>query len=180
MACVEKFPIQRALGGDGREPLETISYLVWRIGDGTSVALVAVSLVLVGDAARLPRIRRAGMQLAVAGVLCLAFTKLGQLVFAEARPSEGGAMHFFAAHGHGFSGHASAAAVVFFPIYETTRGRSLTTRAIVASLALSWMLLVGYTRVWTNQHFVWNVLAGWSIGLFAGHAAAWYEACTAA
>jgi membrane-associated phospholipid phosphatase len=119
------------------------------------------------------------MQLAVAGVFCLAFTKLGQLVFAEARPSEGGALRFFGMHGHGFSGHASAAAVVFFPVYEATRARSLTTRTIVAALALSWMLLVGYTRVWANQHFVWNVMAGWTIGLFAGHSAARYEACTA-
>lgn len=178
--CVVKRPIQQLLGGDGREPLATISRFVWRVGDGTSVALIAVLLVFIGEAWSRPRLREAGMSLAVAGVFCFAFTKLGQFVFAEARPSEGGAMHFFAAHGHGFSGHASASAVLFFPLYASVRAQSSRTRVIAATLLVVWMVLVGYTRVWTNQHFVWNVMAGWATGLFAGHGAARYGPCTGA
>jgi membrane-associated phospholipid phosphatase len=180
VACVEKFPIQHELGGDGRGPLEAVSQLVWRIGDGASVALLAVVLIFMGEALRLARVRRAGMQLAVAGVFCFALTKLGQFVFAEARPSEGGAMHFFAGHGHGFSGHASAAAVLFFPIYESARRDARARKTFVAAALIAWMILVGYTRVWTNQHFVWNVLAGWAVGLFTGHGAARYAPCSGA
>ncbi|HEY1954045.1 MAG TPA: phosphatase PAP2 family protein [Polyangiaceae bacterium] len=170
IAYVEKWPIQHALGGGARGPLETLAQLVARVGDGETVAVIAAVLFLVGELGRSKRALRIAIAFAVSGIWCLTLTKLGQLTFAESRPIAGGAMHFFAFGGHGVSGHASASALWFWPTYEATRGASRPTRALVAAGLIAWALLVGATRIWLDAHFLWNVLAGFLIGEETGRA----------
>lgn len=168
IAYVEKRPLQLVFRGNGRGAFAFVSTIVWRFFDGTWVALLAIALVAFGVAKKTARARETGITLGVAGVWCLLFTKLGQFVFAEARPNEGGAMHFFASGGHGVSGHASASTVLFFPLLDSVRGASPDVRVAIALALVAWALFVGATRVWLDQHFVWNVLAGYSVGAVAG------------
>ncbi len=168
IACIEKWPLQNILGGDGRGSFAFASLIVWRFFDGTWVALLALALFAIGIARKQMRVLETAIALGVAGIVCVLLTKVGQFVFAEARPSEGGAMHFFARGGHGVSGHASGSTVLFFPLFDAARHTSRATRITTTSALIAWPLFVGATRVWLNQHFVWNVLAGFSVGAFAG------------
>jgi len=170
-AFVEKQPLQARLGGDGRGAFAAVSYVVWRVGDGWTVALLALGCALVGGAREHARVRSLGITLGAAGVWCFALTKLGQFVLAEARPVNGGVMHWFALGGHGVSGHASAAALLVGPVFASTRGKPRAFRIAVASALIAWALLVGATRIWTNNHYMWNVLAGYVVGACPGCAA---------
>ncbi len=82
-------------------------------------------------------------------------------------------MHWMAFGGHGVSGHAAAAALVFW----TVRGSVLkwapapapVRRGATAAL-LAWALLVGWSRVYLGEHFVWNVMLGYAVGTACGMA----------
>jgi len=133
-------------------------------GDGWSVVGFGAALFLAGSLGGRPRAVEAALALAAGGVWCFALTQLGQFVLAEGRPIDGGAMHFFARHGHGVSGHASGAALLFWPLLHLTRGRSRWVRIAVATILAGWALVVGETRVCLGMHDVWNVLLGYVIG----------------
>lgn len=170
-AYIEKMPIQAALGGNGEGVRALITRIVWRVGDGGVVALLVIVLAIGGNVFGSQRTVDTAIKLGVAGFWCLVFTKVGQFVLAEARPSEGGAMHFLALGGHGVSGHSSAAGVLFWPLFDATRGSARRRRIVVASALIGWALLVGWTRIWAQQHFLWNVIAGVSVGVLTGRQA---------
>jgi len=133
-------------------------------GDGWSVVGLGAALFLAGSLGGRPRAVEAALALAAGGVWCFALTQLGQFVLAEDRPIHGGAMHFFARHGHGVSGHASGAALLFWPLLHLTRGRSRWVRVALATILAGWALLVGETRICLAMHDAWNVLVGYVIG----------------
>ena len=109
---------------------------------------------------------------AAAGLWCWTLTKIGQFVLAERRPNEGGAMRFFALAGHGVSGHASAAALLYWPVRDIlARGARLSVRRAVGAALIAWAVFVGWSRVWLGMHFVWNVVLGFAIGGFTGFVA---------
>jgi membrane-associated phospholipid phosphatase len=93
-------------------------------------------------------------------------------VLAEHRPNDGGAMRLFALDGRGVSGHASATALLFWPVRDVL-ARSATPRArlLVTAVLIAWAVVVCWSRVWLGMHFVWNVSLGLAIGFFTGFVA---------
>lgn len=78
-------------------------------------------------------------------------------------------MKLFAPGGHGVSGHAAAAALLFWPVRDVlARDASPRVRQVVAAALFAWAALVGWSRVWLGMHFVWNVELGLVIGFFTG------------
>jgi membrane-associated phospholipid phosphatase len=100
-------------------------------------------------------------------------TAAGEFVLAERRPIDGGAMRFFALGGHGVSGHAAAAALLFAPVRcVLMRGARRRLRWIASGAMLAWAAWVGWSRVYLGMHFAWNVTLGLAIGFFTGSVAA--------
>jgi membrane-associated phospholipid phosphatase len=131
-------------------------------GNGWTLTAIACAAWLIGRIAS-ARIERAAILVGVSGILTLAIVTLGSFVLADARPREGGAMHFFAANGHGISGHAAAAALLLFPIRDALAGRA----RIVATVAvIAWAAFIGFSRVALGMHHAWNVALGWGVGFY--------------
>lgn len=171
-AYLDKWPIQRA---------------VHRLGDGTALRLAtfgdaagdvrwligvgALALVVGLCTGRRPLVE-AALVLAAAGLWCWALTETGRAVLAERRPSDGGAMRFFAGGGHGVSGHAACAALWFWPLWGILARRARPgVRTCIGLGLLGWAAFIGWSRVWLGMHFLWNVLLGLSLGFAAGGAA---------
>ena len=66
------------------------------------------------------------------------------------------------------SGHTSAAFAVATVLTSGTRGSSTRTRIAVSTLALSGATFVGVSRVYTNQHWASDVIAGAALGITSG------------
>jgi len=81
-------------------------------------------------------------------------------------------MTFRALGGHGVSGHAAAAALLFSPVRDVlARGATPRVRRMVTAALLAWAMWVSWSRVWLGMHFVWNVVLGCAIGFLTGRAA---------
>jgi membrane-associated phospholipid phosphatase len=81
-------------------------------------------------------------------------------------------MKLFALGGHGVSGHAAAAALLFWPVRDVlARGATPGVRRVVTAALVAWAVVVAWSRVWLGMHFVWNVMAGLAMGLFTGFVA---------
>jgi membrane-associated phospholipid phosphatase len=167
-AYVAKRPIADWIHPNTTE--EPIPFLTNTLGGGVPVAAFGVILLLVGARIRRRALVDTAAALAAGALPCFLLTKIGQYILAEDRPSEGGAMHFFIAFGHGVSGHASATSFLFFPVAAII-GRELdkpTRMALEVALA-TWVVLVAWTRMSLGMHYGWNVLLGLGIGLYCGH-----------
>jgi len=159
-ACVE-----RGGGGGAR----AIAGAVDAWGDGATLIVLGLATLLAGRLAHRRVLVDAALVLGVAGLWCWLLTEGGQLVLAERRPKDGGAMLLFALGGHGVSGHASGAGLVFFPVRDVlARNARPIVRGAVTAALVAWAALVGWSRVWLGMHFVWNVVLGLAIGLFTG------------
>jgi membrane-associated phospholipid phosphatase len=174
-AYAEKWPIQlfceQAVGAVPR----AMALFIDTWGGGLGLVILGVTAFLVGKWRRRASLVDAALVLAVAGIWCWLFTKAGQLIFAERRPSAGGAMVLFALGGHGVSGHASGAGLVFGTVRGVlARDASPTVRYAVTAALVAWAALVGWSRVWLGMHFVWNVILGLAVGLFTGFLGARY------
>lgn len=173
LAYVEKLPIQACVQRGGGDGAHALASLIDFCGNGFAVTLMGFAAFIAGRWGRKRALVDAALVLCVAGIWCWLFTKTGQLVLAERRPKDGGTMHFFALGGHGVSGHAAAAAVLFSPVRDVlARGATPRVRCIVTAALLAWAGLVGWSRVWLGMHFVWNVMLGLAIGFFTGVTAA--------
>jgi membrane-associated phospholipid phosphatase len=147
-------------------------------GGGVAVTLVGVGVFGVGRAMRRNALVDAAIVLGVAGCWCFVLVQLGQFVFAEQRPIEGGAMRFFELGGHGISGHAAATALLLLPARDVLlRGSRPLARRLATAALLVWVGIVAWSRVWMGMHHGWNVLAGLALGLWTSSAAvtAWRE-----
>jgi membrane-associated phospholipid phosphatase len=172
LAYVEKWPIQACVQRGGGSAARTLASALDAYGDGFAVAFLGVAALVTGRCMRQRAFVDAAIALGVAGVWCWIFTKTGQLVLAERRPKDGGAMVLVALGGHGVSGHASAAGLIFSPVRDVlARGATARARRMVTAALLAWAALVGWSRVWLGMHFVWNVMLGLAIGFFTGLAA---------
>jgi membrane-associated phospholipid phosphatase len=173
LAYLEKWPVQGVLQGRGDGILRELALLANLCGSGVATASLGVVALLVGLWRRRPALVETAIALGAAGFWCWIFTRTGQVVFAEQRPNDGGAMHFFATDGHGVSGHASAAALLCEPVHDIlARGATPRVRRGVRAGLIAWALFVAWSRVWLGMHFVWNVVLGLAIGFFTGSAAA--------
>jgi membrane-associated phospholipid phosphatase len=152
------------------------------LGGGGPAVTLGLALLVSGLVLRRAAWVETAVVLAAGGLPCFVLTHVGQLVLAEARPREGGAMHFFATDGHGVSGHASGSALLFFPLVVVAAQRMARPYRVVLAIGLAaWIALVAGTRMALGMHFAWNVILGLAIGLFCGHTAAhvWRERAAA-
>lgn len=170
---LEKWPIQAVVQRDGDGVARLLATFADACGSGQAMTLLGVLALLAGRWARRPALVDAAVAFAAAGAWCWLFTKLGQVVLAERRPNDGGAMRLFALDGHGVSGHAAAAALLYGPVHAIlARGATPRVRRAVGAGWLAWTVIVAWSRVWLGMHFVWNVVLGLAIGFFTGSSAA--------
>jgi membrane-associated phospholipid phosphatase len=173
LAYVEKRSIQPCVQRGGGSGARALALLIDACGGGFAVTLLGFAALVAGRWARKRALVDAALVLGVAGVWCWIFTKTGQLVLAERRPNDGGTMKLFALGGHGVSGHAAAAALLFSPVRDVlARGATPKVRRVVTAALLAWAVLVGWSRVWLGMHFVWNVMLGFAMGVSTGLVAA--------
>lgn len=168
----QKRALQAALeGGGGHGFVPSLARFANVVGGGWGLTLLGVTLLAVGVGLRRARVVDAAFVLGASGMVCWVLIVTGQFVFAESRPIEGGAMHWFAANGHGVSGHASAGALLLGPVRVLTVGARRPLRVSASSAAIGWALVVGWSRVWLGMHFLWNVALGLLLGWAAAGAA---------
>ncbi len=162
-AYVEKRPIE-ALTGIHEPSLATS--IITALGGGAATAIYVLALLATGHLCRSERLTRAGSVLGAAGACGYLLALTGQFVLAEARPINGGALHFFALDGHGVSGHAAAVSLLAVTI-SSMLGRDLGKgkRRMLTVGAFAWAAVVAGSRIYLGMHFVWNVLFGIGIGV---------------
>lgn len=160
-AYIEKWPLQHAIPhADATGVAKALALVVNDHAGGGDMALYATIVLVLGVATKSGALTRGALTYGVTGLVGWLAWSLVRFVLAEARPRDGGAMHFFAQGGHSVSGHAMGAALVVFV---------LPPRARV--FAVAWALFVAWTRVALDMHFVWNVLLGLALGAGIGYAA---------
>ncbi len=161
LAYLEKWPLQQAVPHVGATGVaKTLAVLVNDHAGGGDMVLYAIVVLAIGLAAKSGPLIRGALTYGVAGLCGWLVWSVVRFVLAEARPRDGGAMHFFAADGHSVSGHAMGAALAVFVLPPRAR-----------AFAVAWALLVAWTRVALDMHFVWNVLLGLALGAGMGYAA---------
>ncbi len=168
LAYVEKRPVQSWLEapGDAHGMWARAAAFANVAGSGWTMLALAAGTLLVGALAS-RRALDAATAFAVAGAIGWCLLTAGQFILAEARPSEGGAMHFFALEGHGVSGHACVAALLFSPVRDILArdlGRPLRTLVTIALIV--WVVFIAWSRVWLDMHYVWNVMLGAALGFY--------------
>jgi len=165
LAYAEKRPLQELLHGGGRLGFaDWLARAASAAGEGVIVTAVGVAMLGAGAVLGLRRVADAAWVLGAAGLPCWLLVVVGQFVFAESRPIDGGAMHWFASGGHGVSGHASAGALLLGPVRVLAAGAHRVVRASAVILIIGWGLLVAWSRVWLDMHYVWNVGVGLLLG----------------
>jgi hypothetical protein len=149
------------------------------LGDTATVPALGLVLFLQGLAFRQPRVHRTGVMILESALYTSVFTGIGQFVFSEERPENGGDLEFFQRKGHGISGHASIAASIAAPIsrglfrVDPDDGRwKRFGKRVGTGIAYGAPALTGLSRIEHNKHYAWNVLLGLSIGYATGDAVA--------
>jgi membrane-associated phospholipid phosphatase len=169
---LEKWPLQVFIQRGGGSVVRAFALAVSAYVGGFAVLLLGVAMLVIGRWTRRRALVDAALALGAAGFWCWIFTRAGQLVLAERRPKEGGAMILFALGGHGVSGHASAAGLLLSPVRDVlARAATPRARRALTAALLGWAAFVGWSRVWLGMHFVWNVVLGLAIGFFTGFVA---------
>jgi membrane-associated phospholipid phosphatase len=169
LAYVEKRPLQAFFQRGHSEFERGVASFANVFGSGGAMVWLGLIAYVLGRWSRKRAVVDAAIVFAAAGLWCWALTSIGQFVFAEDRPNDGGAMRFFALGGHGVSGHSSAAALLYWPVRDIlARGAKMSVRRAAGAASLAWAIVVGWSRVWLGMHFVWNVLFGFAVGGFIG------------
>jgi hypothetical protein len=143
-----------------------IAKIADRAGSGHAMLLYGVALAIIAAHTGDPKLRAFVRRFAKAGAIGFAVFQASRFVLAEERPKDGGAMRFFRAHGHGVSGHAFAAALLYDPIMSTW-GPDLSRRdrALLSAALHAWIAFIAWSRVRLDEHYVWNVILGAHLGL---------------
>ncbi len=171
VAYAWKWPIHAVLRGNETGLAEAIAEAGNRFGDFEIPLIVGFAFLLAGSAVGKERLLGVGQVLLAAGVICAVAVPLGQFILAEARPKNGGAMRFFVMDGHGVSGHAASAALLVWPVAgKLTEGQEKWVRVVAFFLLFAWAILVAWSRMWDDKHFLWNVMLGSVTGLVSGWA----------
>lgn len=173
VAYAAKWPIQTFVSSPRCPAAGFVAAVIDVCGSGYAMLGMGWAIYVLGRRARGSALSRFALALAAGGLWCWLLTIAGQWLLAEQRPSEGGAMRFFATGGHGVSGHASAAALLYSPVLELLAEPWGPSGRRTARIGLvGWAGLVGWSRVWLGRHFLWNVALGFAIGSFTGACAA--------
>lgn len=177
LAIFYKDSLQAAIGvGFPTPEPKTITYLVVRFIDtfcgGAGMTVIGVAGYVFARATKRDALADAALVFAAGGFLSFLITGVGQFVFADMRPREGGMMQWFGIHGHGVSGHASAASLFLSPARSVfAKNKSRATHNAIAFAFFSWALFIGWSRIYLDMHHTWNVVLGLSLGFFCAHAA---------
>jgi membrane-associated phospholipid phosphatase len=171
LTWIEKRPLQALLQAKGGDVPRLLAQVADVSGNGFTLVFVSLVALLLGRWARWRAMVEAAVTLGGAGPWCWILLLLGQFALAERRPIEGGAMLLFALGGHGVSGHAAAAGLLYSPVRDVL-ARDATTRARqwVTACLLAWAAFIAWSRVWLGMHFVWNVVLGLALGVYVGFA----------
>ncbi len=178
LAWAGERPLQSEIEGRGGRIASAVATFANLAGSGYAVAALGVIAFAAGTLLRKEDLTQAALVLGAAGFWAFLLVQAGQLLLAEQRPIEGGAMRFLALHGHGVSGHAAAAAVLILPARDVWLCRaSPRSRHLAVALLTTWAAVVGWSRVWLGMHFAWNVALGFAMGFWASSSAvaAWRE-----
>jgi membrane-associated phospholipid phosphatase len=178
LTYVWKRPIAALVEGHGGWLAARLAGVANVAGAGISVTVAGLVLLVVGRGLRRDSLVECALVLGAAGAWGWLLTQAGQLVLAERRPLEGGAMRWFDLGGHGVSGHAAAAALLLAPVRDVlARGASREVRAAISGALLVWAAFIAWSRMWLGMHYLWNVALGLALGFLAGRAAvvAWRE-----
>ena len=143
-----------------------VARLVSELGEGRVAVVFVATLLTVGLVRASRRTVEAAIDLAVAFTWAYGLMVVGRWVLAEARPREGGAMHWFS-HGYGVSGHAALAGALFFAVRDVlARDVPARQRTLLSAALAAWIVVVSWSRVALGMHYVWNAVLGAGIGLF--------------
>lgn len=121
------------------------------------------------------RTRRVGLILSESAAFTSLATEVGQFVFSEQRPSDGGKLSFFSSGGHGISGHTSIVASIsvpldrlFFQVKPTDGGWMKTARYLGKGVVYAAPVITGWSRINDDKHYAWNVVLGLGVGFTVG------------
>ena len=165
LSVVEKRAIQARLSrrAGKRSPLASFAAT---FGSGHAMLAFGIGLALAAAWTRDPRLRLAARAYAARGAVGWVAFQAARFVLAERRPKDGGDMRWFARDGHGVSGHALATALAYEPLMRAF-GDDMSPRARAAFSAalMTWIAIVGWSRVRLDEHHLWNVMLGIKMGL---------------
>jgi len=140
------------------------------------IPVAVVSTYFIGRFSGSESTRRDGLILSEAAALTVVATSIGQFVFSEQRPADGGKLSFFRLGGHGVSGHTSIMASVavpldrlFFRIHPEDGGFKRMGKILGKIAVYSAPALVGWSRMNDNKHYAWNVFLGMGTGYLMGN-----------
>jgi len=171
----EKEDINRQFQKNRTKTTDNIAKYVKSLGDVFVVGGIGATFYSLGSLTESSREKETGLMLAESLIYTGILTGIGQFVFAEDRPYEGGDMHFLKTGGHGISGHAAISASIAGPLNrqylqiepdanEIERLTKYTGKLVVYGIPF----LVGLSRVNDNEHYAWNVLLGSILGYTMG------------
>jgi undecaprenyl-diphosphatase len=109
--------------------------------------------------------RSAAAWVAVAYGLIGPITSLGKYIVARVRPpfAQGGALNHSPSFPSGHSsGIATAVVVALVLVWPLLSGRA---RRLWLAVGVVLVVLVGLSRLWLGEHYLTDVLAGWSLGI---------------
>jgi len=169
-AYVWKWPIHGFFRGDDMGVPDMIADVGGRCGDFPLPVSVGFLLALSGCITGRKNWMEAGAALLAAAMIAGIITLAGQFVLAEQRPYKGGAMRFLVMDGHGVSGHSTSGALLLWPITQILlRDVSRFIRNFAYVLLAGWVMVVAWSRMWNDKHFMWNVMLGLAAGLASGY-----------
>jgi len=139
------------------------------------VPVAAFATWAVGRLSGSERTRRAGLILSESAVFTALATEVGQFVFSEQRPADGGRLSFFSYGGHGISGHTSIIASVavpldrlFFRVKPGDNGWMKAAKFLGKGTVYAAPVITGWSRINDDKHYAWNVVLGLGMGYTVG------------
>jgi len=171
LAYIWKRPIQCFFRGNDAGFGETIADIGKYGGDFPMPLAIGFLLSIGGCIANRKIWLDTGVALLAAAGLAGILTPIGQFILSESRPHQGGELIFFHLGGHGISGHATASALLLWPIMHILfKEAKKILRTVAYILLIGWPCLVGWSRMWDDKHYLWNVLLGFAVGFSSGYA----------
>ena len=171
LTYIYKRPIQCFFRGNDEGFMETIADIGKYGGDFPMPLIIGFLLAIGGCIINRKNWTDTGVALLAAAGVAGILTPVGQFIFAEQRPYQGGELNFFHLNGHGISGHATASALLLWPIIKILLKDAKKIIQVAGNILLiGWPCLVGWSRMWDDKHYFWNVLLGFAIGFSASFA----------
>lgn len=175
-----KGPLSDEFQEDRSQSRDAVSSTFRPLGEAV-IPIVALSTYALGRLSGSDRTRRVGLILSESAGFTVLATEIGQFIFSEQRPADGGKLSFFSTGGHGISGHTSIVASMSAPLdrlfFQVNPGDGAwrrTGKYFGKAMAYSLPVMTGWSRINDNKHYAWNVVlglgTGWMMGDFVASA----------